>query len=149
MKNMLYLCSEIQISYIMNLTFIKTTELNVKLKCSIQASGKLGFTDATATALRLDKERYIKFAQDTDDNNQLYMVFVASNDDGSFKVRKSGSYYYIPTQALFESLGYNYKDTNYIFDLVRMVNLDITAQGEVYKMNKREKERKGGNDDIE
>ena len=47
MKNMLYLCSEIQMNYIMNLTFIKTTELNVKLKCSIQASGKLGFTDAT------------------------------------------------------------------------------------------------------
>ena len=132
----------------MNLTFIRTTELNVKLKCSIQATGKLGFADATAIALKLDKEqRYIKFAQDTDDNNQLYLVFVLSNEEGSFKVRKSGNYYYIPTQALFESLHYNFKDINYIFDLVRMSNLDVIAQGEVYKMNKREKLRKGGSDD--
>ncbi len=132
----------------MNLTFIKTTELNVKLKCSIQSTGKLGFTDATAVALKLGKlDKYVRFAQDTDDNNQLYMVFVANDEEGSFKVRKSGNYYYIPTQALFESLGYKYKEINYIFDLVRMSNLDITAQGEVYKMNKREKDRKGGNDD--
>jgi hypothetical protein len=133
----------------MNLTFLKTTELNVKLKCSIQASGKLGFTDTTASALRLGKaDRYIKFAQDTDDDNQLYMVFVSTAEDGAFKVRRSGSYYYIATQALFESMGYKYKDTNYIFDLIRMSNLDVMAQGEVYKMNRRQKERKGGNDDI-
>lgn len=127
----------------MNLTFLKTTELNVKLKCSIQSTGKLCFTDATANALKFDKEpRFIKFAQDTDDNNQLYMVFVATDDDGAFKVRKSGKSFYIPTQALFESLGYNFKESNYIFDLIRMPNLDITAQGEVYKMNTRIKERK-------
>lgn len=129
----------------MNLNFLKTTELNVKLKCSIQATGKLGFTDTTANALKLGRQdRYIRFAQDTDDNNQLYMVFVPTSDDGAFKVRRSGSYYYIATQALFESLGYNYKEINYIFDLVRMSHLDVTAQGEVYKMCQREKERNGG-----
>ena len=134
----------------MNLNFIKTTELNVNLKCSIQATGKLGFTDATAKALRLGKqERFIRFAQDSDDNNQLYMVFVPTNDEGAFKVRRSGSYYYIPTRALFESLGYDFKDINYIFDLVRMSQLDVTAQGEVYKMCQREKERSGGEDPME
>lgn len=134
----------------MNLSFLKTTELNVKLKCTIQASGKLGFTETTAKALRLGKqERFIRFAQDTDDNNQLYMVFVQTGDDGAFKVRRSGNYYYIATQALFESLGYNFKDINYIFDLVRMSQLDVTAQGEVYKMCQREKERNGGEEPME
>ena len=134
----------------MNLNFINTTELNVKLKCTIQASGKLGFTETTAKALKFDQqERYIRFARDTDDNNQLYMVFVNSADDGAFKVKRSGSYYYIPTQALFDSLGYNFKDINYIFDLIRMSGLDITAQGEVYKMRQREKDRKGGNEEAD
>jgi len=134
----------------MNLTFLKTTELNVKLKCTIQASGKLGFTETTATALKFDQqERYIRFAQDTDDNNQLYMVFVSNDADGAFKVRKSGNYYYIATQALFESLGYQFKDVNYIFDLIRMPNLDEAAQGEVYKMRQREKDRKGGEEAME
>lgn len=134
----------------MNLTFLKTTELNVRLKCTIQATGKLGFTETTANALKLgEQERFIRFAQDTDDNNQLYMVFVPTNDNGAFKVRRSGTNYYIPTQALFESMGYNYKDVNYMFDLIRMANLDDVAEGEVYKMNQREKDRKGGNDDIE
>ena len=134
----------------MNLNFLNTTELNVKLKCTIQASGKLGFTETTAKALKFDQqERYIRFARDTDDNNQLYMVFVNSADDGAFKVKRSGSYYYIPTQALFDSLGYNFKDINYIFDLIRMSGLDITAQGEVYKMRQREKDRKGGNEEAD
>ena len=124
--------------------------MNVKLKCTIQATGKLGFTEATANALKLGKqERFIKFAQDTDDNNQLYMVFVATEDEGAFRIRRSGSYYYIPTQALFESMGYNFKDINYIFDLIRMPALDNLAQGEVYKMNQREKDRKGGNDEAD
>lgn len=134
----------------MNLTFLKTTELNVKLKCTIQASGKLGFTETTASALKFEQQdRYIRFAQDTDDNNQLYMVFVPSGEDGAFKLRKSGNYYYIPTQALFESLGYNFKEINYMFDLIRMPNLDEAAQGEVYKMNQREKERNGCEEAME
>ena len=127
----------------MKLTFIKTTELNVKLRCTIQATGKLGFTETTANALKLPgNERFVKFAQDTDDNNQLYMVFVSAEDEGSFKVRKAGTYYYLPTQALFDALGYDYKKHNYIFDLVRMANLDEEAQGEVYKMKQRELTRK-------
>jgi len=135
---------------IMNLNFIKTTELNVRLKCSIQSTGRLGFTDATATALRLGKqERFVRFAQDSDDNNQLYMVFVPTGDEGAFKVKRSGSYYYLPTQALFESLGYNFREINYIFDLIRMPSIDVTAQGEVYKMRQREKERTAGEDPIE
>ena len=128
----------------MKLTFIKTTELNVKLRCTIQSTGKLGFTEATANALKLPvSTRFVKFAQDTDDNNQLYMVFVNAEDEGSFQVRKAGSYYYLPTQALFDALGYDYKVNNFIFDLVRMANLDAEAQGEVYKMKQRELTRKG------
>ena len=134
----------------MNFSFIRTSELNVRLRCSIQATGKLGFTDTTATALKLNSRSvFVKFAQDTDDNNQLYMVFVSDNSDGAFDVKKSGNYYYIPTQALFEAIGYKKKKKNYIFDLVRMSQLDAIASGEVYKMSLRIKDRKGGNEDSE
>lgn len=134
----------------MNLNFINTTELNVRLRCSIQATGKLSFTDVTATALKLGKqERFIRFAQDTDDNNQLYMVFVPTGEDGAFRVKRSGSNYYLPTQALFESLGYNYREIYYIFDLIRMPSIDDEAHGEVYKMRQREKERTVGEDPME
>lgn len=129
----------------MSLTFLNTNDYNVKLKCSIQATGKLGFTDATAIALKLAEEKkYVRFANDSDNPEQLYMVFVPTNTDGAFIVRKSGTYFYLPTESLFESLNYNFRDVNYMFDLVRMANLDKEANGEVYKMNVRKKNRKGG-----
>ena len=52
-------------------------------------------------------------------------------------------------KSLFEAIGYNYKEKNYIFDLVRMSQLDAIASGEVYKMSLRIKDRKGGNEDSE
>lgn len=134
----------------MRFSFINIAELSIKLRCSVQVTGKLGFTDTTASALRLNRpDVYVMFAQDTDDNNQLYMVFISEYKDGAFDIKKSGNYYYLPTGALFESLGYNYKKKNYIFDLVRMTNLDTMAHGEVYKMCLRIKDRKGGNKEVE
>lgn len=117
--------------------FIQLNSCNVNLRCTIQSTGKLGFTAATATALHLEKDKQVKFAQDTEDNSILYMVFVADKTDETFGVIKSGSYYTLPTKGLFDMLHYDYKNKTIIFDMVRAKELDFEAQGQVYRMTRR------------
>lgn len=117
--------------------FIQLNNCNVNLRCTIQSTGKLGFTRATAEALHLEKDMPVKFAQDTEDASILYMVFAPEKTEDSFSVIKSGSYFTLPTRGLFEMLQYDYKNRTIIFDMVRAKELDIMAQGMVYKMKRR------------
>lgn len=117
--------------------FIQLNNCNVNLRCTIQSTGKLGFTSATAKALHLGENMWVKFAQDTEDTSILYMVFVLEKTDDSFEVTKSGNYYTLHTRGLFEMLEYDYKNKTIIFDMARAANLDDTAKGQVYKMKRR------------
>ncbi len=119
------------------ITIIKTSDFNVKLKATIHSSGRLGFTADTANKLNLSEHKYIKFAKDDEDENELFMVFVSNEDDDTFKVTRSGKYFYLPTTAMFQSFGYDFKKFNIMFDLVRMSDLDEIVNGKVYKLNKR------------
>jgi hypothetical protein len=119
------------------ITFIKTSDFNVKLKATIHASGRLGFTSETADKLRLSEQTYIKFAKDNELENDFYLVIVNEEDEDAFSVVKSGKYYYLPTTALFQSLGIDFKKYNVIFDMVRMKDYDEIVNGQVYKLNKR------------
>lgn len=127
------------------ISIIRTRDFNVKLKATIHSSGRLGFTADTATALSLSSSSFAKFARDDEDDKSLYLIVTSTGDDDSFRVTKSGAYYYLPTTLMFESFGYDYKKFNIMFDLVRMSNLDELLGGHVYKLNKRvlmRKERK-------
>ena len=129
----------------MGLKFIDTSVCKTKLKCTIQSSGKLGFPAGTAEALQLRKGTLVKFAQDDENEDVLYMVFVAEEDPQTLKVATAGVYYYIPTQAMFDLLKYAYKTWAYIFDPSRENDLDSIAGGTVYKMSKRiTRKKKGG-----
>lgn len=119
------------------ITIIKTRDFNVKLKATIHSSGRLGFTADTAIALSLSSFSFAKFARDDEDDQALYLIITAKEDEDSFKVTKSGSYYYLPTTLMFESFGYDYKKYNIMFDLIRKSNLDELLGGQVYKLNKR------------
>lgn len=119
------------------ITIIKTRDFNVKLKATIHSSGRLGFTADTATALSLSSSSYAKFAKDDEDDKALYLIITKTEDEDSFKVTKSGAYYYLPTTLMFESFGFDYKKFNIMFDLVRMSDLDELLEGQVYKLNKR------------
>ena len=116
---------------------IKTRDFNVKLKATIHKSGRLGFTSDTARALNLTTQSYAKFAKDDEDNEQLYLVLVDNSDEDTFTFTKSGAYFYLPTTAMFQSFGYDFKKYNFMFDLVRIEDLDAIAGGQVYKLNKR------------
>lgn len=119
------------------ISIIKTSDFNVKLKVTIHSSGRLGFTADTAEKLRLSEQTFVKFAKDDENDNELFMIFVAEADEDTFKVIKSGKYFYLSTTAMFQSFGYDFKKYNFMFDMVRMTDYDEIVNGKVYKLNKR------------
>lgn len=118
------------------LKILSAKEFNVNLKCTIHASGKLGFTEATANVLKLSEDSGIKFAQD--EQGGLYLINSQSKDPDSFKVNKAGDYYYVNGKPLFDQLGYDYKNYNIIFDMVKVPELEKNY----YKLHERKKPRK-------
>lgn len=125
----------------MNLQILGADKYAIKLKATLQASGKLGFTDTTRNELGLNINSYIYIARDPNTDN-LYLIVSETPDVKAFRVHKSGSYYNISTRGLFDELGYDYKAVTYIFDLVRDVSLEEQTHGKTYKMIKREIKRK-------
>ncbi len=120
----------------MPFTILSAKQFAIKLKATIQASGRLGFTSETATALDFKSGKFAKFAQD-DENKSLYLIIIDEGSEDAFSVRENGGYYYIATKVMFDSLGYNYENGNIMFDLVRQPSLDNDLQGQVYFMKQR------------
>ena len=120
----------------MELKILSAKKFNVNLKCTIHASGKLGFTEATSNTLKLSENSGVKFAQDKEGG--LYLINSQSLDEDSFKVNKAGAYYYVNAKVLFDQLGYDYRNYNIIFDMVNVPELENNH----YKLNERMKLRK-------
>lgn len=127
---------------------IDIKSFNVKLKATIQATGRLGFTNETKEVLNLSEETYIKFARDDEGEKDFYMTLVREPNDNAFKVMKSGIYYYLSTQLMFDALGINYREKNIMFDLVRRADLDILLNGTVYRMCMRTSNRNKNNNEM-
>lgn len=72
----------------------------------------------------------------------MYLVVLQEANDDAFKVCKAGDYYYLPTTVLFLSLGYDFRNKTIIFDLTRAKEFDEEFGGKVYKLNKRESNKK-------
>ena len=121
---------------------LSAKKFQVKLKATIQATGRLGFTEDTANALHLDVCVPMKFARD-DEKDVLYLARLQEGDEDSFEVKKSGNYFYLDTRALFDTLGIDYRNHSVIFDFARATSLDELMGGEAYKLCKREKQRNG------
>ncbi len=121
----------------MTLKILCASKYSTKLKATVQASGKLGFTDTTRQALNLTENSYVYIAQDSD-THELFMILIDGPNPDAFRVRKSGKYYNLSTSQLFSELGFRYKEITYIFDLIRDSTMDLEAGGVVYRMNRRE-----------
>lgn len=119
------------------ISIIKTRDYNTRLKATIHSSGRLGFTADTASALSLSNSRFVKFAKDDEDDQALYILITNQEDEDTFRVIKSGAYYYLATALMFESFGYDFRRYNIMFDMVRKPDLDVLLSGQVYKLNKR------------
>lgn len=126
---------------------LSAKDYSQKLRVSIQASGKLSFTNETVRCLGISSSSKVVFGQDDEDPSVLY--FILPDDlkrQDAFEVRASGKYYYVPTKAMFDALGVDYSSDSAIvlFDLVRMEEKDAEACGKVFKMCKRE-----GSEDVD
>jgi hypothetical protein len=123
----------------MALKIISAKDFSVKLKATIHSSGRLGFTEATAKELNFTKDSAVKFAVDEVDESVLYLINCKEADEEAFKVNSAGLYFSVNAKPLFDSLGYEYKKKNIMFDMVREKEIEDM---EVYKLLKREKQRK-------
>ena len=124
----------------MSLKVYSARQYSVKLKCTSQNTGKLGFTSGTATVLKLTPESFIKIAGDENDN--MFLIVCNAPDEDGFKVDFISGYYSLPTTVLFNELGIDYKSYTVMYDLIREASLDVEADGTVYKMAKRVNEKK-------
>ena len=131
----------------MTLKILSAKNFATKLKATIQASGRLGFTAETATTLDLKSGKFAKFAQD-DENNSLYLIIINEGSEDAFSIRESSGYFYVPTKVMFDTLGYNYENGNIMFDLVRQPSLDDDLQGQVYYMKQRQIKNREKKNDI-
>lgn len=104
-----------------------------KLRASVQKSGRFSFAEETGKALQLQDKMKIKFAQN--DDSKLYCSFPKGEDIDAFKVRKSGRYYYVPTDVLFTALGIDYIKNKVEFNLVRDTSKDEELGGSAYRMD--------------
>lgn len=123
-------------------------QYSIKLKCTIQNTGKLGFTSGTARVLQLNPSSYIKIASDEDHVDVMYLIVCNEPDEDGFNVDYISGYYSLPTTVLFNELGIDYKKYTVMFDLVREASLDEEVHGTVYKMMKRTNERKKNETDM-
>lgn len=124
------------------ITEIDISSFTEKLKATIQKTGRLGFTDETAKVLNLQNMKCAKFARDDKDSKILYLVLCEEEQNNSFRVVKSGAYFYLPTKLMFDAFDFDYINNVVMFDLVRMSSLDNEIGGIVYKMCKRLKTKK-------
>ena len=132
----------------MAITVLSAKQFATKLKATIQASGRLGFTAETATALGLESGKFAKFAKD-DEKESLYLIIINESNEDAFEIRVSSGYYYVPTKVMFDTLGFNYENGNIMFDLVRQPSYDDDLQGQVYYMKQRPIKNKDKKNDIE
>ena len=132
----------------MTIQILSAKQFATKLKATIQASGRLGFTAETATALGFESGKFAKFAKD-DENGSLYLIIINERSEDAFEIRVSSGYYYVPTKVMFDTLGFNYENGNIMFDLVRKSSLDDDLQGQVYFMKQRPIKNKEKKDDID
>ena len=126
---------------------LSVKQFSNSLKVTIQATGKLNFSDETARILGLKEGTLVKFAMDEEDGNALYLVLSSLEKDAdAFKVRKSDVYYYVPTKMLFDALGIDYKGKAILYDLVRSQSKDAELEGMAFRMTLRDGKRNDDND---
>lgn len=116
-------------------------EFTVRLKATIQATGKLGFTQDTIDQLRLTSDCSVYLAGDDENKKVMYMGVLRERKEDAFPVLSSGKYFYLNTTNLFKALKLDFEHKVYMFDLSRYEEGDEAMEAECYKMELRWKER--------
>ena len=119
-------------------------EYTLRLKATIQATGKLGFTAETIKTLELTSECSIVIGPDDENSEVMYMGVARERREDAFPVLSSGTYLYLNTKQLFDDLGIDYSvQWTVMFDLTRFKEGDELMGCECYKMQMRKNPRSG------
>ena len=118
-----------------NFKFFDAEEYTSNLKCTIQKTGKIGFSEFTQKMLGIKEGMSIRIGVDgTKDNyKSLLIKLLDTIEKNAFKVNKAGNYYYINPKPLLDELDIKYKEKSLMYDMV------IADEKErIYKLVKRE-----------
>lgn len=116
-------------------------EFTVRLKATIQATGRLGFTSDTQNQLQLTSDCSAYLAKDDTNEKIMYMGILREHRDDAFTFLSAGKYLYLNTAKLFDKLKLDYKKNVYIFDIERFEEGDGAMESECYKLTRRGHER--------
>lgn len=130
-----YICGMIK------LKIQKAGELDRNAKCTVHTTGKLGFSDGAIKKLTLQQGNYMVIATNEEDgsDDSLYAWIDTDAGSGGFKVAKAGEYFYVNTKPLFDKLGIDYANEDFItiYDVT-----DFEYEGQkIYKLKKRVQKR--------
>jgi hypothetical protein len=116
----------------MKLSFFDAAEYEKGLKCTIHKNGRLGFSSAALKRMGVSAEPSIRIGKNDAEKGDetLYIVPAKRDDKSAFRLSKTGDYFYANTKNLFDSMGLDYQNHMYSFDLVEVSN-------GVFKLQKR------------
>ena len=126
----------------MDLNFFKPKESTGTYKVTVHKTGKLGFSKAASDLLQIEKNKFCKIGQNSDDegNDTLFMIMCKEKDEYTYNISKAGDYYYIKASQLLMDLEIDYKneEVTTIYDIEKK---KIDGQ-EIFKLNKRVLEKR-------
>jgi hypothetical protein len=111
-----------------------------EIRCSIQYSGRMGFTWAAIQYLELRKKGSIAIGQNQDDpkDSNLYMYVYDKIVENSFRINSTGDYVYLNAKSFFIYLGYDYINDSIFFNIIPLYDVE---GGKLYKLEKWVSER--------
>lgn len=119
------------------LSIHRADELDKNVKATLQATGRLGFSESAMKKMKLEGGKFLVLASNEEDTNDQNLYAWVEDDDknGGFRINKAGEYMNVNTKPLFDKLGIDYRDrsTVTIYDI-----LDFNHEGRsIFKLVKR------------
>jgi hypothetical protein len=100
--------------------FFDASKYTSNLRCTIQKTGKIGFSDFTQNKLGIKDGMSIRIGilGSKENYTNLLMQVLDTVSPDAFKINKAGNYYYINPKPLLDELNINYKRKSIIYDML-------------------------------
>lgn len=124
-------------SFIDSMQLLDAQRLSRFAKATIQASGRLGFSnDATKLMGLSENKRMLVFSAGARD---LGVVIGNPDDTRGFAIKKTGLYFYVRMKNYFEQAGVDYKKYRVVYDITELD--EKYEEMTVFKLARRDLER--------
>lgn len=125
----------------MKLKYILPAKQEPTYKASAHNTGRIGFTIETATQFKIDVEKSMILAVNSEDETDgaIYGILSEKNDPNGYKIQKAGKYHSVNAKGFFDTLAIIYKDGDISF----IVTEDIIDDTKVIKFTPKSPFKKG------